>query len=97
MKRGNKFMINYKEVKIIYDAPPFPPKDIKMDTIYSIIKKDNDFYIKSNEIEIPLEIELIKWLFVPIDNIKWEDVSFNDEIKSVKIEDNKINVNKVKK
>ena len=78
-------MVNYKDVSIIYDHPAFPPEGIKMGLPYNIIKKDNIFYVKHQDIEVEISKELIQILFKPQSkNIKIEDVDFNNDGKLTK-------------
>lgn len=74
-------MINYKEVRLVYDSPAAPPEGIYMDRIYSIFKKYGKLYITDGNAEIEIDEFLLKMVFSLNNKIKWDDVDFSDEIR----------------
>lgn len=73
-------MKKYTEIEIMYTSPCFPPDNVKLNSVYSIIKVDKELSIQSGEKAIPMEESLIKMLFTPKD-CKWEEVDFIDTIR----------------
>ena len=70
--------MNYKEVKCKWTSPAAPPSGIELDTIYSIIKKNNKLHITNQNLELPFDQFCIT-TFMTAQNIdSWNDVDFED-------------------
>ncbi len=83
-------MVKYTDINLIYTSPCFPPDGIKLNKIYTIIKNNDNLFVKTGDEEIQLEETLIKMLFEP-KGVKWEEVNFKDEeVKSIKTFDKTI-------
>lgn len=83
-------MVKYTDVKLFYNCAAAPPINVYMDRIYRIGKDNKGFFFTDgNYVEYVLESDLwyIKMLFSPQDKIKWEDVDFSEEVKSIKTSD----------
>ena len=74
-------MIKYTDIKLIYTSGCFPPEGLKVNKVYTVIKKNDNLFVKTGDEEIQLEESLIKMLFTPKD-ADWVDVNFKDEIKT---------------
>lgn len=68
-------MFNINGLKLKYYSPAYPPKGIEsIDCIFTLISKNNEFYIDNGNKEIKLPYDLIKKLFQPIEYINWFEV-----------------------
>jgi len=75
--------MKYSEIALIYTSPACMPEGVYMDKAYHIIKKEDKFYFTDGITDFEGEEWFIKMLFSPKDKVKWEDVDFKDEVKTL--------------
>lgn len=78
-----------KNIKIKYNHPSYPPKNIDMNLIYSLDQDDGGYYIKNNDFKMYMSIDKIKLLFKLIDNMSsWDNILKPKKEKKEILEEN---------
>jgi len=77
-------LTNYTEIQITLSPTlPYTPQGINTNTTYTIIKQEDELYIKSeiaNEEPIPTNEFVLEAFFIIQGDISWDDVDFSDSI-----------------